>query len=288
MRHSGLIVAIFLASILAAAAVSAEDAEAMKPGRVFRDCPECPEMVVLPAGSFMMGAPVLIDGRRKVTIARPFAVGKFEITRGEFAEFVRDSGRTAVGKCLTFESGKWEERAERSFHDPGFSQDDRHPAVCVSWEDATAFAAWLSSKTAKHYRLLSESEWEYAARGGATTRYHFGNDNKGLCTHGNLADNADCADGYAYTAPAGSFARNGFGLHDMHGNVWEWVQDCWNKTYRGAPTDGSARVTGDCGLRALRGGSWDYFPDDLLEADYGSGQSTARTVDIGFRVARTL
>jgi formylglycine-generating enzyme required for sulfatase activity len=289
VRHSGFIVAIFLASILAAAAVSAEDAEAMKPGRVFRDCPKCPEMTVVPAGSFMMGLPESNDrSRHKVTIARPFAVGKFEITRGEFAEFVRDNGRAAGDKCSTFESGKWEERAARSFDNPGFSQNDRHPAVCVSWEDATAFAAWLSGKTGKHYRLLSEAEWEYAARAGAATRHHFGSDNKGLCTHGNLADNADCADGYTYTAPVGSFAPNGFGLYDMHGNVWEWVQDCRNETYRRAPTDGVPRATGDCGLRVLRGGSWDYFPDDLVEADYGKGQPTDRTGDIGFRVARTL
>ena len=126
--------------------------------------------------------------QRPVTIARPFAVGKFEVTRGEFETFVRESGRAVGDKCWTWEGGQWQERAGRSFRKPGFAQDVRHPAVCVNWEDAQAFAVWLSRKTGKIYRLLTEAEWEYAARAGSTTRYHFGDSEQDLCTYGNVAD----------------------------------------------------------------------------------------------------
>ena len=281
----------------------------LRPGRVFRDCDACPEMVVMPAGSFLMGSPPGEAGRnadegpqRRVTIARPFAVGKFEVTRGEFATFVRESGRSIGDRCDTGEGGLWLERAGGSFRNPRYAQDDRHPAVCVSWEDATAFVAWVSRKTGKAYRLLTEAEWEYAARAGTTTRYHFGDGERDLCTYGNVADLtakgkykrvdwtiANCRDGYLNTAPVGSFRSNAFGLHDLHGNVLEWVQDCWNDNYSGAPSDGSAWSTGDCSRRVRRGGSWAYgFPEVLRSASRYAGSPDDRFDDIGFRVGRTF
>ena len=290
---------------------SAEEAD-MKPGRAFRDCAECPEMVVVPAGSFMMGsvseAGDFHEGpQHRVTIARPFAVGKFEVTRGEFAALIRESGRPVGDRCHVLEGGRWEERAGRSFRDPAFAQDDRHPAVCVNWEDATAFAGWLSKKTGKTYRLLSEAEWEYAARAGNSTRYHFGDKEQDLCAYGNVADQtagqkyedwtktANCRDGHINTAPVGSFQPNAFGLYDMHGNVWEWVQDCWNSGYGGAPEYGSAWTAGatlDCGRRVLRGGSWSNEPRDLRSAKRASNRVRNTTDDrvdnVGFRVGRTL
>ena len=164
-----------------------------------------------------------------------------------------------------------------SFRNPGFAQDDRHPVVCTSWEEATAFVAWLSKRTGKQYRLLSEAEWEYAARAGSTTPFHSGNDEKALCTYANVADQSTkekiksltlvvgFRDGHAFTAPVGSLRPNAFGVHDMHGNVFEWVEDCWNENYQGAaPTDGSAWATGNCMLRVMRGGGW--WDDDARHA----------------------
>lgn len=295
-----------------------ERERALKPKDTFKECDACPEMVVVPPGSFMMGSPESETARssvegpqRRVTFARPFAVGRLEITVDEFAAFVQETGHDAGSMCLTLEGEKWEERPGRSFRNPGFAQTGSHPAACLSWHDAKAYVAWLSSKTGKPYRLLTEAEWEYAARAGTTTSYSFGNDLSGLCRHGNVHDQtavrriadqpansriaiitrlgaAQCDDGYAYTAPAGSFAANGFALHDMEGNVWEWVEDCWNDHYRRAPTDGSAWLAGNCGRRAHRGGSWTSLAWRLRAAHRESGTTGDRRVDAGLRVARTL
>ena len=155
--------------------------------------------------------------------------------------------------------------------------------IGVSWKDAQAYVAWLSEETGEEYRLPSEAEWEYAARAGSTTKYSWGNKigvNQANC------DNDSCGDQWEYAAPVGSFAPNGFGLYDIHGNVWEWVQDCWNGSYAGAPSDGSAWRTGNCADRLKRGGSWSSPPGNLRAA-YRSG-SEYRNSNTGFRVARTL
>jgi formylglycine-generating enzyme required for sulfatase activity len=172
----------------------------------------------------------------------------------------------------------------------------------VNWDDAKAFAARLSKKTGKSYRLLSESEREYVTQAGTTTRYSFGDDENKLCQYGNVADRsaknkikgaeawkfADCDDGYAYTAPVGQFAANPFGIHYVLGNVWDWTEDCWNDKYDGAPLDGSAWTSGDCSRRVLRGGSWDNNPQ-LLRAAIRFRYSTGYRINyIGFRLARTL
>ena len=250
-----------------------------EPGRRLRDCDGtwCPELVVVPAGSYMMGSPESEAGRNddegprhRVTMAKPFAVGVTEVTRGEFGRFVRETGHSTGNACWTYEGGKWKERSGRNWRTPGYSQTDAHPVVCVSWEDAQAYVRWLTRETGERYRLLSESEWEYVARAGARTSRYWGDGESGQCAHANGGDRAlkrrygdwkwtttSCDDGQIHTAPVGSYTKNGFGLHDVLGNVWEWVEDCWHASYEGAPGDGRAwTVRGDCVRRVLRGGAW--------------------------------
>ena len=173
--------------------------------------------------------------------------------------------------------------------------------ACVNWNDAQAYVAWLSRETGEEYRLPSESEWEYAARAGTTTARYWGEGESGQCRHANGIDAsvkdrysgsswpvASCRDGHVHTAPVGSFAANGWGLHDVLGNVWEWTEDCWNDRYAGAPTDGSAWEYGDCSQRVLRGSSWSSRPSDLRAADRGKVASGGPVIRLGFRVARTL
>ena len=276
------------------------------PGRKFRDCAGCPELVVVPSGTYKMGSPAGEEGRdddegpvHEVTFARPFAVGVHEVTRGEFARFVSSTGRSMGDSCRTYEGGEWEERSGRDWRSPGFSQTDAHPVVCVSWEDAKGYVGWLSRETGKEYRLLSESEWEYVARGGRRTARYWGESEGGQCRYANGADReakrhnsgwttVNCSDGHYRTAPVGSYEANGYKLHDVLGNVWEWVEDCWNGDYHGAPSDGSAWESGNCGTRVLRGGSWDYGPRILRSASRGRVSTGYRDNDGGFRVARTL
>ena len=275
-------------------------------GDRFRDCPECPEMVVLPAGSYRMGSPSYEQGRgddegpvHEVTIGAPFALGMHEVTVADFGRFVDETGYSAGSKCWTYEAGKTEERTGRGWRNPGFEQSSGHPAACVSWNDAQAYAAWLSRRTGEAYRLPTESEWEYAARAGTATSRYWGGSESGQCRHANGADAslksrysgvtvASCRDGHAHTAPAGSFAANDWGLHDMLGNVWEWTEDCWNGSYAGAPSDGSAWEYGDCSRRVLRGGSWVSRPSFLRAAYRYWGTTGIRNGSNGFRVARTL
>ena len=279
-------------------------------GERFRDCDGtwCPELVVVPSGSFMMGSPSSEAGRsddegpvHRVRIAERFAVGVYEVTRGQWRAFVSETGHSKGDSCWTYESGEWKLRSGRSWRNPGYNQSDGHPVVCVSWEDAQAYVGWLSSKTGKSYRLLSESEWEYVARAGTSTARYWGEGEANQCRHVNGADRtlkerysdwkwitAGCRDGHVHTAPVGSFVANGYGLHDVLGNVWEWTMDCWNESYAGSPTDGGAWESGDCSRRVLRGGSWFSFPRNLRSAIRFRYSSANRDLDYGFRVARTL
>ena len=246
-------------------------------GETFRDCEMCPELVVLPAGEFTMGSPEEERGRfgsegpqHRVTIPKPFAVGKYEVTVGQYAEFVRETKH---------ESDDCYGDAE-SWRDPGFDQTENHPVVCVSWDDASAYANWLSAKTGHEYRLLTEAEWEYAARAGTTTAYRFGR-----MILDNMAQYS--SDG---TVAVGSYPENAFGLYDMHGSVWEWVEDCLHYDYTGAPTDGGAWLSGcdDVNKHMLRGGSWFDRPVTLRSAIRLWYDATDRSSVFGFRVARTL
>jgi len=287
---------------------------AASPGRAADEasCPGCPPMIAVPAGSFTMGSSGTetveqgADARRvsnerpahEVTIVRSFRLGAREVTRGEFARFVAETGRPVHG-CANWENDGWVQHPELSWRDPGFAQDDDHPVVCVSWQDAQAYIAWLNARTGRSFRLPSEAEWEYAARAGHRGQHHWSQDEE-ACTHANAADRAaaeadglprragiifDCDDGYAHTAPVGRFRANGFGLHDMLGNAWEWVDDCYAGSYDGAPVDGTARIDGDCASRVLRGGSWKYPARTSRFAIRGPGLVGARNNNAGFRLA---
>ena len=287
-------------------------AAAAQPGpESYRDCAECPEMIRIPAGRFVMGAAPGEEDRenladpfrgrsappRAVTV-RAFSVGRFEVTRGEYRMFAEATARAHDG-CFAWHASGFELDRSKDWRDPGFAQDDRHPVICVSWEDATAYARWLAARTGRPYRLLSEAEWEYAARAGTTTSRYWGDDAASACAHANGADRTTaaqvpgatawsstaCDDRHAHTAPVGILRANAFGLHDMLGNAGEWTQDCWNGNYASAPTDGSATITGDCALRAVRGGSWDDAPAGLRAAYRVGSPTTVRLYSRGFRVA---
>jgi formylglycine-generating enzyme required for sulfatase activity len=301
------------------APLTAAQERGLKPEDSFRECGNCPEMVVLPAGSFTMGSPENEEGRERgegpqhvVTIGKPFAVGKLHVTVDQFAAFVRETGYEASTKCADHNG-----RSDVSWRDPGFAQEGSHPVVCVSWGDANAYAKWLANKTGKPYRLLSEAEWEYAARGqtspGAYPRFWFGDDEKDLCRYGNGADQkardsfdaffksrpiAACNDGYVFTSPAGHYAPNAFGLYDMLGNASQWTADCYHDSfldfysdfhgnrYSGVPADGSAWTNGNCSGYVVRGGGWRFLPKSLRTA--ARNRYASEWNYIGFRVARTI
>ena len=261
--------------------LTAAQERTLKPGDSFKECAtDCPEMIVIPAGSFTMGSPVTEKNRsagegpqHPVTIAKPFAVAKYQLTFADWDACVTGGG------CNSYKP-----------NDQGWGRGQR-PVINVSWEDAQQYVAWLSQVTGMTYRLLSEAEYEYAARGGATTAYPWGDDIK---LNGTAMANCDgCGDsqwGGKLTAPVGSFAANGFGLYDMVGNVWEWTEDCVHDNYNDAPTNGSAWITGGvCSNRILRGGSWGGSPGNLRAACRLWITPAFRRLDfVGFRVGRTL
>ena len=270
------------------------------PGKVFRDGGDGPEMVVIPAGEFLVGSPKSEAGRgddegpqHRVRIHKPFALGRYAATVGEFKRFVQAAGYQTEAErhpdegIWTWDGGKreWVAAKGKSWRDPGFLQDDRHPVVGVSWNDAQAYVKWLGEKSGQVYRLPSEVEWEYAARAGTTSAYHWG-DEAGS-GHANFFGFGSEWSGRR-TSPVGSFAANAFGLHDMIGNVWEWLQDCWNETYTGAPDDGRAWESGGCGRRVVRGGSWDNLPEGARAACRAWSEPGIRNGIQGFRLARTL
>ena len=253
----------------AAAATPAPTVHAV--GSSFRDTlssgGEGPEMVVIPAGRFRMGdlSGAGDDSEKpvhEVVMAKPFALSKYEVTFEDYDRFTHPN----------------------KVDDEGWGRG-RRPVINVSWDDATEYAAWLSAQTGKRYRLPTEAEWEHAARAGSTTEYSWGNDvgsNRANC------DNEYCGDRWDYTAPAGSFSANAWGLHDMHGNVYEWVQDCWNDSYAGAPRDGNAWTSGDCGRRVIRGGSWFNDPWLVRSAYRDRDTRSDRDYFIGFRLAQDM
>ena len=274
-------------------------------GKKLRDCPECPELVIVPAGEYKMGGYLAEEGPfHDVTIPKPVAIGVHEVTRGEWASFISDTGYFTDDSCETYENGEWKDRSGRDWRSPGHAQTDAHPVVCVSWEDAREYVDWLSGKSGKEYRLLSESEWEYAARGGTSTPHHWprhwGYSLSDTCEYANVADRSmanersaqsvhSCHDGAVYTTDVGSYSENGYGLYDTMGNVWEWVEDCWHDDYRGAPNDGSAWSVGDnCDQRVIRGGSWYSAPEYARSSNRVSAGTEYRGDSVGFRVARTL
>ncbi len=252
-----------------------------------------PAMVVIPPGSFQMGSPQTEAGRSDdegprhgVTIPRPFAMGRCEVTVGQFRRFVSETEYVTraerKGGCYFYDEVAKEAKQDpaRRWNAPGFPQGEGHPVVCVALEDAEAYIDWLSGRTGARYRLPTEAEWEYAARSGTTASRYWGNDPDAACQFANGADRrakakypdwstANCDDGYLYTAPAGTYRPNHFGLYDMLGNVWEWTADCWHENYDNAPQDGSAWREADgseCDRRVVRGGSWFLNPQIVRSA----------------------
>ena len=277
--------------------ISASEQRCFKPGtgQSFKDCPDCPEMVVVPAGSFTMGSrpdEQVATGREDqvpVSIARPLAVGRFAVTRGEFAAFVAATGYNAGDGC--YRSAEPKLNADRNWSSPGFAQHDRHPVVCVNWNDAKAYAAWMSSLTGKNYRLLSEVEREYVTRAGSTGPFWWG---AAISTNqANYDGNITYAGGVQgewrkATVAVDHFSANPWGLYNVHGNVWEWTEDCWNEKNAGNPGDGTARLTGDCSLRVLRGAAFRNAPHTLRSARRERDPLGGRVDTFGFRLARTL
>jgi len=309
-----------LAAALACCGTGAP-AAAQTAGKASSDCPNCPEMVPIPPGSFTMGTsleeqarfgtPPETRGRsfplRKVTFARGFAMAAYPVTVAQFRTFVEETGYQTSDSCYTQHEVErhfiYEKVRGYSWRSPGYAQNDKHPVVCVSWDDAMAYAEWLSKKTGRRYTLPNEAQYEYAARAGTTTAFFWGDERDArTCEYANEPDfeqgralgnvpmgpeyRFQCSDGYAWTSPVGNYKPNPFGLYDMLGNIWEWAADCWNDNFKGAPTDGSTWTTGDCDARPARGGSFGNAPF----ASY-VGTRAPRDADYvghswGFRVVR--
>jgi sulfatase modifying factor 1 len=286
------------------------------PETKFRDCPECPEMIVIPAGFITIGSSLYNSEKPQhaIAISHAFAVGVYHITRGEYAVFVRETGRSPAD-CYKWDGHQVAKDDAITWRNPGFEQTDKDPVVCVSWDDAKAYTAWLNthvrvlqalpaSSGNEPYRLLTEAEWEYAARAGTKTKFFWGDDANAVCRYANSLDKIGrdkvrgltvtketitCEDGYAVTSPVGVFPANKFGLYDMAGNAWQWTEDCWHDDYTGAPTDGSSWKTGDCNLHVIRGASWGNDSARLLRSAYRSKYPSGFSDNYaGFRVAKTL
>ncbi len=241
-------------------------------------------MIEIQKGSFLMGSDDV--GRveelpvHKVTIEYNFSVGKYEVTRGQYAEFVKNSNYPPVAGCETWDLPSFNMDLTKSWTDPDFEQDADHPVVCVNWHDTQAYVGWLSEFTGKKYRLLSEAEWEYVARSGSTAEYSFGDNID--------STKANYGDEIRGTTAVGSYAANKFGLHDIHGNVSEWVADCWIDNYKSAQTTVVPRIVESCKRRVFRGGTW-HNEGQYLRSAYRYGYIVGfKLSGLGFRVARQL
>jgi formylglycine-generating enzyme required for sulfatase activity len=293
-----------LPAAIPAANAPAHGTVAPAAGTVIRDCPTCPAMRVLPAGRFKQGSayarndPFAFERPLHwVVIAYPFALSINAVTVDQFRAFVAATGRDMQG-CETYD-GEWKLRGDRNWDNPGFPQSGSHPVTCVSWADASAFAAWLSKQAGHRYRLPSASEWEYAAVTGGASVQPWNQDASAACAHANVADASaarrfpgwavfNCNDGYVYTAPVGSFKPDAWGLNDMLGNVLQWTEDCWFADYKGAPIDGSARTSANCTEHELRGGSWFSSPA-FVRANYRNHfDANYRTSSVGIRLVREV
>ena len=284
-----------------------------------RDCKECPEMVTVPAGVAILGATAADRFRRPdelpertFTIREPFAVSRYEITRDQYEAFVLATGRVVGGDCLSDrrQRGNWVYDAETTFRDPGFSQAGNHPVACVNWDEARAYIDWLNTQArGGGYRLLTEVEWEYVARGGAANAvYPWGDDPAKGCPFANgfdqtavaaykrvdtsgykVYDPLTCFDGWLNTTPVGSLEPNGFGVYDMIGNVSEWIEDCHAPSHEAVSETGAPPVVeGACAKRIAKGGSWGTLGNNLRTAERFPYAPTHRDDSIGIRVAKTL
>jgi len=243
-----------------------------------------PAMIKIKAGSFMMGSN---DGDKdekpihRVTIPNDFYIGKYEVTVGEFRKFIDDTNYQTdsdkKGYCWTYTT-KWEKKSGANWKNSGFNQTDNNPVVCVSWNDAKKYTNWLSKKTNKNYRLPTESEWEYVARAGTTTKYSFSDSSSSLGSYAWYNSNSG-----SKTHKVGTKKPNRWGLYDMHGNVWEWCEDWYVDNYKSTPRDGSS-YNNKKSYKILRGGSWDYDANVLRSANRNWGAADSTGSDSGFRL----
>ena len=303
---SGGASAVVAAAVLVpAGGQSIDDLQKLAAGTIFRDCPDCPEMVVIPSGKFEMGLADYRKARRpnegpshEVTIPGTFAIGRHEVTWSQYARFVRETSRASGTGCDTYTAKRFKNNAQAGWNSPGFPQTENDPVVCVSWDDAKAYAEWLGVKTGHNYRLITEAEWEYAARAGTKGDRFWGENPADACRFANVADATgrgslgleapfDCRDRFAGTSPVASFQPNPFGVHDLFGNAEEWVLDCWSDTYRNAPNSGIANTVGDCDRRVIRGGSWFDGAEAIRATARRADETGTRTSARGFRIART-
>ncbi len=282
-----------------------------EPAETFQDCDACPQMVVLPAGKAWLGVePFEANtkrgdvGLREVSIDYQLAVASAEVSRAEYRAFMESSGhQMATAGCNTWGVNRILGYVKNHRWDaPGFPQNESHPVVCVSHVDATAYASWLREKTGKPYRLLSSTEFEYAARAGTRGPWFWGLDSADACEYANVADvhfrrNFDyapvfhCDDGYLHTAPVRSYKPNGWGLYDLLGNAWEWTDDCLHRDPQNIPLDGSAWLAvdgGECDRRTPRGGSWVSGQDWVRAGAQAGDRAPYHSQLLGFRVAMTL
>lgn len=265
----------------------------------FSDCDGCPEMVFIPGGEYLMGSDDSDETKpvHKVLINR-FLIGKTEVTKQQWKLFVSETHYTSDSNCMSFENGRYSIRG-RNWINPGHHQSDSHPVVCISWNDAQAYIAWLSKRTRKNYRMPTESEWEYVARSMSSSDRHWGKSPDLACTYENVLDKAgkslqgvtweyhNCSDGYEQTSPVGRYLPNNFGVYDILGNVSEWVEDTDHDNYDGAPNDGSAWTQGHSSWRRMkRGGSWFHKPERATA--YYRARDIGPIDHVGFRVARFL
>jgi len=305
-----------LALMLAAAQASAQQ-PTPAPRAVTPDCPVCPDLALVPSGRFFLGsAPdaVELDAATgeapavEISMTRPFYVSRREVSVGEFRRYVEATGAEPGPGCRVWLGGQWVHERDRSWRDPGFSLPpaDEEPVVCVNWEDARGYAEWLSGESGKRYRLPSEAEWEYVARGGTSFPRFWGerdsNEDAVLslaCDYANVYDssavdgfhfpwpNARCSDRMAGLAPGGQYKPNAFGVFDIIGNAREWIMDCYTASYAGRPGDGRAWTwQGGCELKGVRGGSWASRPLAARAPARGAQPTAFRQSDLGFRVVR--
>jgi sulfatase modifying factor 1 len=284
-----------------------------------RDCEVCPVLVTIPAGRFLMGTAIedrLIDPRtgkpatndgpqHAVTFDAPVTIGKYEVTVDEFGTFIAETGHETTGRCMEFSKrDSFSFNTELNWNNVGFEQAGNQPVVCVAYFDALAYVRWLSKKTGRNYRLPTEAEWEYAARAGSTGPYHWGDDRAVACDFANVRSQGayaiskrqaqsdresgfPCDDGFTQSSGVGSFKPNGFGLHDMQGNAWEWVIDCIHKDYEGAPTDGSAWIDDqECQFAVIRSGSYLNLVERSSTTVRAGRPKNGGATNMGFRVAR--
>jgi formylglycine-generating enzyme required for sulfatase activity len=312
------VLSILMTGVLLLSGCTTTESDNPVSGMEFSDCADCPTMVNIAPGNFLMGtaeADRLIDPRtdkpatndapqHTVAIAYPFAMGKYEISTAEYAAFVAATGYQPQGPCMEFSPPEsFSISTEVDWSNTGFPQTNNSPVVCVSFFDAQAYTNWLSAMTGENYRLPTEAEWEYAARAGSATPFFWGTDTSLTCNYANvrsagaftisdrqaIADKEGfpCDDGYMHSSPVGSFQPNAFGLHDMQGNAWEWVADCNHKNYAGAPTDGSAWLDEKgCQFGIIRSGSYLNLVERSSTTVRAGRPREGRATNMGFRVMR--